>query len=402
MDSDIGRRIREIRSWRQLTLREAGPLAGITHGYLGKIERGEEPLNSRHVLENLCRALGVAPTDITGAPYAPSDPVGAEAHAALRDVEVALSSYDLGVDPGVQAQPWPQLAARIDHLNTVLRPAADYAEQGKVVPDLLEQLHAAYVQKPKHRRAILIGLLHLFHSATVITKGLGSKGYPVMAARAAEHVAGELGESDWIGFAAWLRGHALGSTGRAAQYALSVRTVDEIAGGLDSPDVLQAAGMLHLNAALASAAKRDADMASTHLDEAEALAARLPEGSPVFAMLHFGADNVRMWRVSIGVEMGEPGRAVELSRGVRPDAVPAKARQGMYLADVGRALIADRRTRDEGVAALIKAEEVAPQRIRNNLFAREAVAGLLHNARRDAVGRELRGLAWRMGVAPTG
>ncbi|MGH3769880.1 MAG: hypothetical protein ACRDRW_00525 [Pseudonocardiaceae bacterium] len=33
---------------------------------------------------------------------------------------------------------------------------------------------------------------------------------------------------------------------------------------------------------------------------------------------------------------------------------------------------------------------------------REAVADLLRRARRDAGGRELRGLAWRMGVAPVG
>jgi hypothetical protein len=45
---------------------------------------------------------------------------------------------------------------------------------------------------------------------------------------------------------------------------------------------------------------------------------------------------------------------------------------------------------------------LAPQQVRNNVFAREAVTGLLASSRREAGGRELRGLAWRMGVAPTG
>jgi hypothetical protein len=45
-------------------------------------------------------------------------------------------------------------------------------------------------------------------------------------------------------------------------------------------------------------------------------------------------------------------------------------------------------------------EHLAPQLIRNDVLVRETVTGLLRQARCDAGGRELRGLAWRMGVAP--
>ena len=82
--------------------------------------------------------------------------------------------------------------------------------------------------------------------------------------------------------------------------------------------------------------------------------------------------------------------------------VPSAARQGMYWADLGRALVTERRTREQGVQALVKAERIAPQRIRNNVFVRESVSDLLTKARRDAGSRELRGLAWRMGIAPNG
>ncbi|HEY3893918.1 MAG TPA: hypothetical protein VGL88_00965 [Pseudonocardiaceae bacterium] len=51
---------------------------------------------------------------------------------------------------------------------------------------------------------------------------------------------------------------------------------------------------------------------------------------------------------------------------------------------------------------LLHAEQLAPHMIRHDVFVRETVAGLLRQARRDAGGRELRGLAWRMGVAPIG
>jgi transcriptional regulator with XRE-family HTH domain len=404
MDSanEFGRRLREIRSWRQLSVRATAELSGLSYSYLAKIERGEKPVNNRQVLEALANTLRVAPTEFTGAPYAPSSPVDSDAHASLRQVELALSSLDLGVDPGIQAAPWPLLAEKVEHLNTVLRIEADYASQGELVPDLLAHLHAAYCQQPQHRRAILVGLIHVLHSAAVLTKNLGVRGFPVVASRQAEACAQELDTPEWLGFSAWLRGHSTGSQGRQQQYAMSIRAIDQMAGHLDEPNVLQAAGMLHLNAALASAARADADAAEMHLDEAADLAARLPDERENFGFLHFGPDNVGVWRVSLATELGAGPKVAELARGVRPETLPAKARQGMFWGDLGRALVTDRRTREQGLAALAKAERIAPQRIRNNVFVREAVAHLLRQARRDEGGRELRGLAYRMGVTPTG
>jgi hypothetical protein len=46
----------------------------------------------------------------------------------------------------------------------------------------------------------------------------------------------------------------------------------------------------------------------------------------------------------------------------------------------------------------MRAEQLAPQRVHTDVFTREAVSDLLRRARRDAIGRELRGLAYRMGI----
>jgi hypothetical protein len=48
----------------------------------------------------------------------------------------------------------------------------------------------------------------------------------------------------------------------------------------------------------------------------------------------------------------------------------------------------------------MRAEALAPQRVHADVFTREAVADHLRAARRDAGGRNLRGLAWRLGIAP--
>jgi hypothetical protein len=159
--------------------------------------------------------------------------------------------------------------------------------------------------------------------------------------------------------------------------------------------------MLHLNAALACAAQHRAEDTMTHLDEAAALADGLDDEVGAFANLRFGRTIVGMWRASVVTELGEGGRVAELARDVHPEVIPA-SRQSVYWADLGRGLVTERRTRDQGVQALIHAEAIAPQRIRNNVFVRETVTDLLRQARRDAGGRELRGLAWRMGIAPLG
>jgi hypothetical protein len=58
----------------------------------------------------------------------------------------------------------------------------------------------------------------------------------------------------------------------------------------------------------------------------------------------------------------------------------------------------DRSTRDKAVGALLRAEKIAPQRIHTDPFVRETIADLMRRTQRDAVGRDLRGMAYRMGI----
>jgi len=164
------------------------------------------------------------------------------------------------------------------------------------------------------------------------------------------------------------------------------------------PAAAQMTGALHLTAALACAALQRGDDTAAHLDEAQWLAELLPKDTPDFGLIYFTPDNVGIWRVALAVEAGEPGRAAEIAGTVNPDAVPSKARQAMFWADLGRGFAAQRTTRDQAVAALRRAKDIAPYTTRNNMFVRETVVDLLRQSRRDANSRELRGMAYRMGV----
>jgi hypothetical protein len=65
---------------------------------------------------------------------------------------------------------------------------------------------------------------------------------------------------------------------------------------------------------------------------------------------------------------------------------------------VGRGLARERATRNEAVRWLHRAEQAAPQHVRNSPAVREAVAFLLGRAASPGTARELRGMAARMGI----
>lgn len=398
----IGQRLREIRKWRGLSLQAVADLSGgqISVGHLSRIERGIRPVTKRATLETLAQVLRVSPEELTGTPYAPVDPMSSEAHAALAAVETALDAFDLGVAPDVTPRPWPELAAAVRDLYEGKWAEADFAAQGVVLPRLLAELHATYVQQPEHRRDALAGLIYAYRSVAGVCKFLGARALPPLAALRAQLCAEELDSPEWIGFAAFIRGFA-GSLSQPHQYDQAVRAAERVQNDLNGPKSIQVAGALHLNAALVSAARGEPDRTRDHLAEAIELAGRLPGGRENFGYLHFGPEHVPVWRVSLGIELGEGAKVAEYVR-VLPETFPGKARQAAFYADLGRGLVTERRTRERGIRALVQADKIAPQLIRNNPFVRESVTNLLTTARPDAGGRELRGLAYRMGLAPTG
>ncbi|MGH3814747.1 MAG: helix-turn-helix domain-containing protein, partial [Pseudonocardiaceae bacterium] len=69
----LGRRLREVRCWRRLTLREAAGLAGLSFSFWSQVERGEKAVTSRRTLEAMASALRVHPSELTGQPWTQRD-----------------------------------------------------------------------------------------------------------------------------------------------------------------------------------------------------------------------------------------------------------------------------------------------------------------------------------------
>ncbi|MBV9314088.1 MAG: helix-turn-helix transcriptional regulator [Pseudonocardia sp.] len=391
----IGRRLREIRLWRGMSLAATAELAGFTGAYLSMVERGLRTVERRGTLEALANALQVAPSELTGAPLLVSG-MAAE-HPAVAALRLALAETELGEPVDAEPLPWPEVAGRLAEVNA-LRPRADYAELGLRLPDLIRDLHVS-VDGP-HRHDALVGLVDCYLGTLFAVKNLGVADVAHVAARHVRDVAAHLSGPQWEGLAAWARAHAIGATARERSRTVALAAADAIAPHLDDdPAVADVYGSLHLTAALAATTLGRTDDAHAHVTEALDAAAR-PGSGTEFGLLSFGPGNVQVWRTLLAVEQGDGGHAVRIARAIDPDTLPAApTRRAAWWIDIGRGLAMDKATRNDAVRAFRTAEDLAPQRVRSNPFVREIVVSLLGRARRDAGGRELRGLAHRMGVA---
>lgn len=400
--AQIGRRIRELRKWRGMDQAAVAGLAGLSTSYLSLIERGKRPITKRLVLERIANALRVSPVELTPRVDLVSEETSSDTHTAMATLGDLLGGWWVGEVPDAPGRPLPEVLEKLAHFHAARnsggpQAAGDYSTQVATLAPIIRDLLATATD-PQLRRDALIPLLTAYHVAGSIAARLRIPGMPSLAADRMRQVAAELDDPVWNAVSQWGRAHFLSGTNRGRQYELAVAVADQA-----PMDHVETRGMANLTAALAAAAQGRADVAETHLTEAAAIAELVePDTSPwPSGVMQFGRTNVGIFRVAIGVELGQGARVAEYASTVRTETI-SRGRQASFWVDYGRGLLVERKTRQDGLTALLRAEQLAPQQVRNNVWAREAVTGLLSAELRAAGGRELRGLAWRMGIAPTG
>ncbi|MCA1655831.1 MAG: helix-turn-helix domain-containing protein [Pseudonocardiaceae bacterium] len=400
--AQIGRRVRELRKWRKMDQAAVAGLAGMSASYLSRIERGERPVTKRLVLERIANALRVSPVELTGEAEPTTGDGTTRTHTTMATLGDLLGGWWVGEVPDGAGRPLPEVLDALNAFHAARnssgpRSAGDYPTQVATLAPLIRDLLAAAAD-PRLRRDALAPLLTAYHVAGSIAARLRIPGMPSLAADRMRQVAAELDDPVWDAVSQWGRAHFLSGTNRGRQYELAVAVADQA-----PTDRVETRGMANLTAALAAAAQGHADVAETHLAEAADVAELIEsETSPwPSGVMQFGRTNVGIFRVAIGVELGHGPRVSEYASTVRTESI-SRGRQASFWIDYGRGMLAERKTRGRGVAALVHAEQLAPQQVRSNVWAREAVSDLLSTELRAAGGRELRGLAWRMGIAPTG
>jgi transcriptional regulator with XRE-family HTH domain len=397
-----GARLRTLRRWRGMTQVELAGLADLSPSFVSMVEHGSRMLDRRSHIAALASALRVSETDLVGGPHLSQDRVQSDPHMAIPPLRVALQTNTL-TNPAVdRARPLDDLHKTVFGQIEPFRRVCDYVGVGRLLPDVLDELHwhAAQPENEAAHRLALESLVEACVVAAAVSKELNYMDLAYLAALRAKEAAALLddpvqkGKADFM----WLL-----TQPRAGSWDRNLIAAEQSANELEpharDPLGRQVLGMLTLTASLSAAAIQRGDRAAHWLDEAAHIGSRVPD-EPMHTWQSFSPTNVNIWRVTVGVERGEAGGTMlELAQHVNLELFEPKAsRRASFLVDVGRGLARESRTRSEAVRWLRKAEDTAPQRVRNSVSVRETVAYLLNRATAAAGGRELRGMAARMGL----
>jgi len=101
--------------------------------------------------------------------------------------------------------------------------------------------------------------------------------------------------------------------------------------------------------------------------------------------------------MAVALEAGDYAQAAAVAEQLDPRRIPSPSTTA-YWADYGRALARIKARPDDAVWALRRAELISPTRVHRHPFTRETLAELVAHSQHDAIGRELRGMAYRAGL----
>jgi len=387
----IGRRLREIRQARRKSLRVVAGLAGISAAHLSRLETGERALDRGSLIVALANALEIAPSELTRLPV--PAPGNGETDAGIEAVRLALMAVIHGVPDG-QVRPVEALRARVAATIDALCRCEREREVGAVLPGLIRDLHATVAAG--RDVAELLSLTVWLHTQATVS-WLSITDAPVdlrsQALTVARHAAGDHGTAITAGLVA----AATARVGLAAgAFDLARAVLDTVTVPTNNPEAMQLAGFLALRHSVVAAADGRLGDVDASLAYAKELGERTGEGNAYG--LGFGPVKVGLYRMAGLLEIGDSERAVGVAEGLTPEAHVNRSGQAAYWADYGRALAQMRGREQEAVTALRRAELISPHRIQRGPVIREALADLLTRVRRDAVGRELQGMAYRAGL----
>jgi tetratricopeptide (TPR) repeat protein len=162
------------------------------------------------------------------------------------------------------------------------------------------------------------------------------------------------------------------------------------------PAVLSLYGGAHLILAVAAARDNQRRQAHDHLDTARRAASQLGQDRDDHGT-EFGPANVALHAVSIAVELGDAGEAIELAQNLDTSGLSPE-RQARNYRDLAQAY-AMRRQIGEALSALAQTEHIAPEETRAH-YVSHAVARDLIQPSGLRARPELRELAERLGVLP--
>lgn len=403
-DQLIGERIAYHRKRLGLSQVEFAGLVGRSESWVSQVERGVRPVDRMSVLQKVADVLSVSVAELRGDDEAPDLDERPEAFDTIR---LALTGHPaIGSILGTA-----KLSAPARQMDVLRRQHADvwelvhgsrYAELAPILAALIPSLEAATrtadSEEVRNEARELLGDTYQATAAMMVK--IGETDAAWIAADRAGFCA-ETARSPLAVAASMFRmAHvflSLGQIDQAHHVAASTAAVLEPkVTSRAEPEVLSLYGALHLVLAVAAARDNKRREAREHLDTASRIADQLGQDRDDYGT-EFGPTNVAIHAVSIAVELGDAGQAIELGHQVNPVSLSPE-RQARYQLDLAHAH-AMRRQIGEALHALQEAERIAPEETRVHYVGRAVTRELLQlSGLRPRP--ELRDLAERFGVLP--
>lgn len=390
----VGANLRRLRLWRGRDQAALAGLVGRSQSWISKVESGKLPLDRSSDIEALAGALRVHPADITGRAHTTTAGPRLEVDGLINAIRVAL------VDgaPDLPPTSLPELSQQVGQAITALWHDGDVNVLARSLPGLYGRLKIAAASGTEADRRQANKLLAV--TASISFPPLKNLGYTDLALAASNLCADAAGKVDdplWTAYAAFRRSHALIPSGAPARAAeISERAADQLGPHVDRDGGARLYGMLRLTAALWASRVPDRAAALNNLTEAGRIASSLSDGD--FFDIWFGPTQVAVHRVGIMVNLGDGDRTHHLASRVDTSAISSRVHRAFFWADVGRGLMQGRGRAGQVVRLLRRSEDMAPHRIRSLELVRGMVNDLIGQPMTPANERELRGLAFRVGI----
>lgn len=398
----VGQRIRYYRQRRGLSQAALAGQVGRSEVWLGKVERGEIPVDRLSMLLDLGRVLHVRDlSDLVG-PAVTLDPGGGSpGHPSVPAIRRALSSLPSLLSAGYQtAPPEPaEVATRVaEAWRTYETEKKRYEPVGEALPGLLAEAHAAVRNAPAGQELVAVrALIDLYHLHQMWLRRVGEHDWSRIAADRALALADETGDPALIAAAVWNVCCILTTSGDVADSLDLARSAIERCRPVEeSPaEHVSAYGALHLAGVIAAVRSDNAPAAWDLLREADRVADRLGEDRNDWHAV-FGPTNVKMHAVHLAAEEGDATEALRLADDVSLNESLPLERRTRYMIEV---MNSNRMTRDDygTLFMLQKIKQQSPEEIKFFPLAREATTDLLKRER-PAYRHELREVAEHMGV----
>jgi tetratricopeptide (TPR) repeat protein len=373
---------------------------GRTTDWLQKAENNRIELDRLSVIRSLAQALDISIGDLIGEPIL-LDWTADTRTQTVPALRAALMDYSqlspLLADNSAAAEP-----PTLDTLGQQVGATFDSYQQSRFgyvtarAPGLLHDAVAATraAESPEKARAHELLAFSYQAAASVLTK-LGEADLAWIAAERGLAAAQNTDNLVVTGSLFRSVAHTLLATGR---YRPAIELVDRAAGVLGAElgradgQMLSVYGSLFLTGAMAASRAEDRPATKGFLQEAQEAADRLGQDAN-HVWTAFGPTNVAIHRVNTAMELGDVQIALDLGPGVDTTDLPTE-RRVRHALELARAYSA-RNLRDEALAVLLDAEQIAPEQVRHHFISRQLVLTWMRQLRRKP-DLELAGLAARL------